>query len=58
VKRQKEMDPKEIKKGIKDLEKKLKDNAKKPTLNEEEVWEISDKLEALKGMLEAQKVAK
>ena len=41
---------------MKDLEKKLEDNAKKLTLNEEEVWEIGDKFEALKSALEAQSV--
>merc|ERR1712066_62660 len=43
VKRSKKMDPKEIKKAIKDVEKKLKDHAKNKTLSEEEAWELHDK---------------
>merc|ERR1711982_109133 len=42
VTRQKKMDPKEIKKAIKDTEKKLKDAAKKKDLTEEEVWALED----------------
>jgi len=55
VKRNKAMDPKEIKKAIKEIEKKLKDNKKKNTMGEEEMWELGDKLEELKSALEAQK---
>merc|ERR1712193_25283 len=33
----------EVKKTFKDIEKKLKENAKKNNLAEEEVWELSDK---------------
>merc|ERR1712157_653493 len=38
VQRSKKMDPKEIKKAIKDVEKKLKDHAKNKTLSEDEMW--------------------
>lgn len=51
----KKLDSKEIKKIIKDLEKKLKDHKKKANLSEEEVWELGDKLAELKDQLEAQK---
>merc|ERR1711977_198498 len=44
-----EMDPKKKKKEIKDLEKKLKDNKKKGSLSQEEVWELEDRLAKLKG---------
>merc|ERR1712224_29044 len=44
---------KDAKKQIKDLEKKLKDGKKKKTLTEEEMWEIEDKIMALKEKLEA-----
>merc|ERR1719420_2756097 len=44
VKVEKKMDPKEIKKAIKDVEKKLKDHTKNKTLSEEEVWALQDKL--------------
>jgi elongation factor 3 len=47
----KKLEAKEIKKLIKDIEKKMKDNAKKNNLSEEEVWECSDKLAELKEML-------
>merc|ERR1711985_55997 len=47
----KKIEAKEAKKMIKDIEKKLKDNAKKKNLSEEEVWELSDKLAELKEML-------
>merc|ERR1712066_972481 len=53
VKRSKKMDPKEIKKAIKDVEKKLKDHAKNKTLSEEEAWELQDKLTELKDRLTA-----
>merc|ERR1711985_217730 len=44
---------KDAKKQIKDLEKKLKDGLKKKTLTEEELWELEDKITALKEKLEA-----
>jgi elongation factor 3 len=47
----KKLEAKEVKKLIKDIEKKMKDNAKKNNLSEEEVWELSDKLAELKEML-------
>merc|ERR1712137_1262692 len=37
--------------AVKDVEKRLKDNAKKKNLGEEEVWELQDKLEQLKQTL-------
>merc|ERR1711920_635882 len=51
----KKLDAKEIKKLIKDIEKKLKDHKKKNNLSEEEVWEMGDKLADLKDQLESQK---
>jgi len=51
VKRQKKMDPKDIKKAIKDVEKKLKDHKKKNSLTEEEAWALEDKLNELKDQL-------
>merc|ERR1712178_178441 len=53
VKVQKKMDPKEIKKAIKDVEKKLKDHTKNKNLAEEEVWALQDKLAELKERLKA-----
>merc|ERR1712217_1020845 len=53
VKREKKMDPKDIKKAIKDCEKKLKDAKKKGGLSEEEMWALEDKLAALKEQLKA-----
>merc|ERR1712164_115598 len=53
VKEQQSVSAKDAKKMIKDLEKKLKDGKKKKTLTEEEMWEIEDKLVALKEKLEA-----
>merc|ERR1712147_41573 len=50
VTRQKAMDPKEIKKAIKDCEKKLKEHKKKP-MSDEELWAVEDKLNALKEQL-------
>jgi hypothetical protein len=44
-----EMDPKKKKKEIKDMEKQLKDNKKKGSLSQEEVWELEDRLAKLKG---------
>merc|ERR1712218_249373 len=55
VKRAKPLEAKEVKKAIKDLEKKLKDNKKKNTLSEEEVWELQDKLAELTSSLEGLK---
>jgi len=46
---------KDAKKAIKDLEKKMKEGKKNQTLSEEETWEISDKLTALKEQLESEK---
>merc|ERR1712228_49153 len=53
VKRNKTLDPKEIKKAIKDVEKKLKDHKKKKTLSDEEAWALEDKLNELKEQLTA-----
>merc|ERR1712012_1058508 len=53
VTRQKAMDPKEIKKAIKEVEKKLKANKKKSTLTDEEVWELEDELKSLNEQLAA-----
>jgi len=50
VKRSKTLDPKEIKKAIKDVEKKLKE-AKKKKLTDEELWALEDKLNELKEQL-------
>merc|ERR1712178_6949 len=51
----KKLDPKEIKKLIKDIEKKLKDHKKKNNLSDEDAWELEDKLADLKDQLESQK---
>jgi elongation factor 3 len=51
----KALDQKQIKAAIKDIEKKLKENKKKNNLSEEDAWELSDRLEELKGQLEAKK---
>jgi len=51
----KKMDQKEIKKEIKEIEKKLKDHKKKANLSDEDMWELGDRLEELKVMLEAAK---
>jgi len=48
-------DAKDIKKAIKEIEKKISANKKTPTLTDEESWEIADKLAELKAALEAQK---
>merc|ERR1711874_300447 len=53
VRKEKKMDPKDIKKAIKDCEKKLKDAKKKGGLSEEETWALEDKLAALKDQLKA-----
>jgi elongation factor 3 len=42
---------KDAKKAIKDIEKKLKDHAKKSTMTDEEAWELADKLTELKEQL-------
>merc|ERR1712147_388001 len=47
----KKLEAKDVKKGIKDIEKKLKENTKNKKLSEEEMWELSDKLAELKQML-------
>jgi len=48
---QKALSAKEMKKAIKELEKKLKDCIKKGTSTEEERWEMEDKLQSLKDSL-------
>jgi elongation factor 3 len=48
VKRQKDLQGKELKKAIKDIEKKLKDNKKSQLLSEEEVFALEDQLSELK----------
>merc|ERR1711904_246618 len=47
----KKLEAKDAKKMIKDIEKKLKDHAKKNNLSEEEMWELTDKLAELKEIL-------
>merc|ERR1712113_310535 len=51
VKIMNELDPKHIKKAVRDVQKKLNDNKKNNNLTEEEVWELQDRLEELKAML-------
>merc|ERR1719221_2597932 len=51
VTRQKALDPKEIKKQIKDCEKKLKDHKKRNHLSDEDLWALEDKLLELKELL-------
>merc|ERR1712139_658146 len=51
----KKVETKEAKKMIKDIEKKMKENAKKKTLSEEETWELGDKLAELKEIVAASK---
>merc|ERR1712093_147422 len=51
----KKMEAKEIKREIKDIDKKLKEHKKKNNLSEEDTWELSDRLTELKQMLEASK---
>merc|ERR1719324_2171597 len=53
VKEQQAVSAKDAKKAIKDLEKKLKDGKKKKNLTDDEMWEIEDKIVALKEKLEA-----
>merc|ERR1719161_2813636 len=55
VKKNKQLEPKEIKKAIKEIEKKVSANKKTKTLTEEETWGLADKLSELKAMLEGQK---
>jgi len=55
VKKNKPMEAKDIKKAIKEIEKKITANKKNNTMSEEEVWEMSDKLAELKTALEGQK---
>merc|ERR1712113_105838 len=52
VKREKKMDAKEMKKAIKDVEKKIKEG-KKTKLSDEEMWALEDKLNELKQQLSA-----
>merc|ERR1711903_268552 len=49
----KALSEKDAKKEIKAVEKKLKDNAKKKTLTDDEMWELQDKLTELKEKLSA-----
>lgn len=51
----KKLDPKDMKKQIKEIEKKLKDHKKKPNLSDDEFWELSDRLTELTEMLQASK---
>merc|ERR1712217_82932 len=53
VKNNAALSDKEMKKAIKDIEKKLKDGKKKKTLTDEDLWEIEDKLNELKEALKA-----
>merc|ERR1712029_149708 len=48
VKSNQKLSSKDAKKMLKDLEKKMKEGKKNKTLSEEETWELSDKIEALK----------
>jgi hypothetical protein len=47
----KKMEAKDIKKEVKDIEKKLAANKKKKNLDDEEMWALTDRLEELKNML-------
>merc|ERR1711912_174774 len=51
----KKLDAKDMKKMIKEIEKKLKDNKKKNNLSDEDKWELQDKLNELKEALTATK---
>merc|ERR1712125_167574 len=53
VQKQKNLSDKDKKKKIKDIEKKLKDHKKKACLEEEEMYELMDELEKLKGEIAA-----
>merc|ERR1712066_496726 len=55
VKANQKLSAKDAKKAIKDIEKKIKDNKKKKTLTDDELWEIEDKLNALKEQLKEDK---
>lgn len=46
----KRIDPKDMKKMIKEIEKKLKENKKKATLSDDELWELTDRLTELQEM--------
>merc|ERR1712183_751240 len=46
------MAQKDVKKAIKDLEKKIKEGKKNSTLTEEEIWELDDRLNELKEKLQ------
>lgn len=52
VQKQKALSAKDLKKAIKDTEKKLKDGGKQKTLSDEDKWELEDKLASLKEQLE------
>merc|ERR1712166_1375158 len=54
VKKNKTLSASEIRKQIKDVTKKLKDNKKTKTLTDEDMWELEDKLALLKTNLEGQ----
>merc|ERR1711990_1013166 len=47
----KKMEAKDVKKEVKDIEKKLAANKKKKNLDDEEMWALNDRLEELKNML-------
>merc|ERR1712125_57013 len=47
----KKLEAKDMKKMIKEIEKKLQQHKKKPTLSDDEFWEISDRLTELTEML-------
>merc|ERR1712113_1078261 len=47
----KKLEPKDMKKQIKEIEKKLKEHKKKPNLSDDEFWEMSDRLTELTEML-------
>merc|ERR1719469_336242 len=51
ITRQKDLDPKEIKKMIKECEKKMKEHKKSKNLTDEELWALEDKLLELKDKL-------
>merc|ERR1712166_782736 len=52
VKKNKALDGKDIRKQIKDVTKKLQDHQKKNNLNDDEIWELEDKLVELKSNLD------
>jgi len=54
IKKNKTMSASELKKGIKEVTKKLADHKKKNNLSDDEVWELEDKLELLKTNLQGQ----